>query len=255
MKRIEQYGLQWIVSLEFDENDKERVFLKQNGLIFSGGFDISLFWGPHIYINKMYLQENFTKRTPYNLPPQRFFSKELEPLCHQADRTNPLHWYNTLWNGFAFSKKAFKKDRRSDFWKMSLTAAIGSAKEAEHVVYLFIVDYLIARDSHKDVYRMRVDSSNNYPFLYVEDEIYEQLPQIWTIQDLYNINKDDYEPYKKQQEQLWYNIAEARTQHKPVEITVYDKANKPVIYTERIVYGVPLPTIVTQKQQQEEKER
>jgi len=47
---------------------------------------------------------------------------------------------------------------------MSLPTAIGSAKEAEHVVYLFILDYLIARDSHKDVYRMRVDSSNNYPF-------------------------------------------------------------------------------------------
>jgi len=36
--------------LEFDENDKERVFLKQNGLIFSGGFDISLFWD--IYLHK-----------------------------------------------------------------------------------------------------------------------------------------------------------------------------------------------------------
>jgi len=40
-----------------------------------------------------------------------------------------------------------------------------------------------------------------------------------------------------------YNIAEARAQHKPAKIIVYDDYKKPVVYTERIVHGVALPTI------------
>lgn len=40
-----------------------------------------------------------------------------------------------------------------------------------------------------------------------------------------------------------YNIAEARAQHKPAKIIVYDDCKKPVVYTERIVHGVALPTI------------
>jgi len=77
--KIERYGLQWAVQFSEkynpDGNDiisvfsRRRVFLRQNGLIFSGRLAIHPFHGPYINVRNV-----VHKDVEYELPqPQWFF--------------------------------------------------------------------------------------------------------------------------------------------------------------------------------------
>jgi len=247
MEQIDQYGLHWTVKERPFEYGGRAVFLKQNALVFGGFLDIKLFWGPYIYVEKVYLREDCKENGVYNLPnAQCFFAPELEPLCNQSGMSNLIHWYHTLHNGFTFSKSAFKQDKEGEYWRMSFTTAIGSREDAFDVAKLFQEVQFSAPNSKMFVSVLKY----KYPFLWVHDRAYKLLPQKWTVDDLYNIDKEFYESFKKQYEQLWHDIAESRAQHKPIEITAYEHiTNLPVIYTERVTYGVALPTVIARDEE------
>jgi len=240
MVQVEEYGLRWTIKEKPNEYNKSRVFLKQgSGLIFTGYLDIKLFWGPYIYTENAYLREDCVDKGIYTLPQaQWFFTPALEPLFYQLGISQYTDWYHKLQNEFTFFKYAF--DRDNNYWRMSLTNATGSKEEAETVAYLFDGVRFVTQNPR--IYVNYI--GGRYPFLYVNNDTYKKLPDRWTLNDLYNIDKQFYEDTKKEHEQLWHNIAEARAQHKPAKIIVYDDYKKPVVYTERIVYGVALPTIV-----------
>lgn len=91
-----------------------------------------------------------------------------------------------------------------------------------------------------------------YPFLCVHRDTYKQLPETWTVNNLYSMNKEFYESCKKRREYLWHNIAEARAQHKPVKIpVVYNNYSLIQTYSERTTpYGINFPTILMDEENQ-----
>jgi len=242
MIQIQQYGLQWTVKEKPNQFDDRYVFLKQcSGLVFCGRLNISLLWGPYIFVDSVYLREKYDENNMYVLPTSQWFiAPELEPLCYQFGLFSYIHWYHTLNDGFTFSKKAFKQNRYDDYWRISLTTATGSLEDAEIVADLF---HGVQLTTHSP--NMYVDILNDkYPFLCVHRDTYKQLPETWTVNNLYSINKESYESYKKRREYLWHSIVEARAQHKPVKITVSRPNTPPVVYTEKAIYGITIPTIL-----------
>lgn len=239
MVQVERYGLQWTIKEKPNEYNKSRVFLKQgSGLIFTGYLDIKLFWGPYIYTENAYLREDCVDKGIYTLPQaQWFFTPALEPLFYQLGISQYTDWYHKLQNEFTFFKYAF--DRDNNYWRMSLTTAIGSKEDAQTVAKLLgnIQQFSMLYPN------MYLEYSKGYPFLYVNDNVYNKLPDVWTISDLYNLDKKHYENYKKKREYLWYSIAEARAQHNPVQITAYDNNKNPILYTEKQMYGLMLPNV------------
>jgi len=76
---------------------------------------------------------------------------------------------------------------------MSLTTAIGS-KEDAHTVAKILGN---AQQFSMLYPNMYVDYSKGHPFLYVNSLIYRRLPDVWTIPDLYELDKDYYDNYKQ----------------------------------------------------------
>lgn len=244
MERIEQYGLQWIVR----ETTGNYVFLKQGtGLIFSGIDYVNIFWGPCVDVSGLHLDTNIDRAQRYRLPESQWF---FTSYCRHPEE---LQWYNKLHNGFQFAKKEFKESEekffkkvfklRYKYWRMSLTTATGSKEDAQIVARV-----LGNAQQFSMLYpNMYVDYSKGHPFLYVNSLIYRRLPDVWTIPDLYELDKDYYDNYKQKREYLWYSIAEARAQHKPIKITAYDYTDKPYIYTEQEKYGIALPSVLEER--------
>jgi len=126
---------------------------------------------------------------------------------------------------------------------MSLTTAIGSKEDAQIVARV-----LGNAQQFSMLYpNMYVDYSKGHLFLYVNSLIYRRLPDVWTIPDLYELDKDYYDNYKQKREYLWHSIAEARAQNKPIKITAYDYTDKPYIYTEQKKYGVAMPSVLEER--------
>lgn len=240
MERVEQYGLQWTIQ----ESPSNYVYLIQgNGLIFYGVDYVNIFWGPCIEISAPCLHTSDKRIQTYSLPEKQWF---FTSYCRYPKE---LQWYNKLQNGFKFSKKAFKERKafklQHKYWRMSLTTAIGSKEDAQTVAKLLgnIQQFSMLYPN------MYLEYSKGYPFLYVNDNVYNKLPDVWTISDLYNLDKEHYDSYKKKREYLWYSIAEARAQHKPIKIVIYDYNKKICIYTEQRVHGVAMPTVLTHEEE------
>jgi len=246
MERVEQYGLQWTIQ----ESSSNYVYLKQGGgLIFYGVDYVNIFWGPCIEISRPCLRVSTDRIETYSLLEKQWF---FTSYCRHPKE---LQWYNKLQNGFKFSKKAFKENEEQLFrktfklpykyWRMSLTTAVGSKEDAKTVAKLLgnIQQFSMLYPN------MYLEYSKGYPFLYVNDNVYNRLPNVWTVADLYELDKDYYDNYKKEHEYLWYSIAEARAQDKPIKIVMYDYNKKVCIYTEQRVYGVALPTVLSREEE------
>lgn len=102
-----------------------------------------------------------------------------------------------------------------------------------------------------------VNANNVYEkkeyFLFIDNSIYEQLPEQWTIDDIYNADKDYQDKFRQISEQLWYNIAEARQSGQPIVIFVEEEClsigSIRCIYTEqKTPYGMTLPIIIPYKE-------
>lgn len=72
------------------------------------------------------------------------------------------------------------------------------------------------------------------------------------MMNLLDINKDYYSSMKTQHELLWYNIAEARRTKQSVKINVHDPESQvPVVYTEKLVYGIAMPNVLPYEEERE----
>ena len=99
---------------------------------------------------------------------------------------------------------------------------------------------------------MQVGYYRNHATLFIDNNIYEQLPTQWTIHDLYDMNKGYYDEQKQLREILWNDIAKARANHEPIKIPVaYDSIFPVEIYSEKITkYGVKFPIILMDEENQ-----
>lgn len=85
------------------------------------------------------------------------------------------------------------------------------------------------------------------------------MPRIWTIDDIYKLDKDFQDTIKEQHEQLWYSISQAKQADQSIIIPICEE-NTMVIGTRYICteqktpYGIILPVIMPY-QEQEERER
>ena len=244
--KINKYGLQWTVKIPTDFMNP--IVLQQGGgLVFVGYPAVSLFWGPYLAVESV----SGINKHIYDLPnAQWFFAPELEDICIKYDMLEEIRWYHTLHNGFAFSKSAFKRSK--DYWCMSLTSAIKEPIiESYYVADLFDTIGFVPENP-----KLYIKYSKRYPFLYIDNDLYNSLPAKWTIHDIYNINKDYYDNIKKHHEQLWYNIAEAKQSGQPIVIFVEEEylsiGSIRCIYTEqKTPYGMTLPIIIPYKEGRE----
>jgi len=52
-----------------------------------------------------------------------------------------------------------------------------------------------------------VDYTSVRPYLYAKDEIHDNLPGVWTLNDLYEAHKQYYDSVRKARVLFWYDIA------------------------------------------------
>jgi len=240
MIQIQQYGLQWTV----DVPDPKRAVLKQGSrLTFLGDLSMHPFFGAHMTVNSVlaYIKENSTyRRIEYTLPIyQWFFAPELESMCDPQQ----VKWYHALHK--VHKKNMFKRCSDYTHWRISATNLLGETISMKKEV----VDMFFLIDHNAVVY---MDYSRDRPTLFINDNIYDKLPDQWTIDDIHNADRDYQDQFKKEHEQLWYDIAKARQNNQPVKIVVYDNTRTAHIYTEqKTSYGIVLPIVVPCEQEQE----
>jgi len=125
---------------------------------------------------------------------------------------------------------------KSKFWYVSLVDMLKTDK-----AYSSIICDMFQVAEHEHI--MQVAYYRNHATLFIDNNIYEQLHGYWTVNDLYTLDKEYQDKIREGREDSWYSIAEARVQHKPVQITAYDDNKNPIIYTEKQMYGLTLPDV------------
>lgn len=240
MEQIEEYRLRWAYQVPTNVTNNKQVILQQGtSLKFLGRPDVHPFWGPFLNIDSVF----DANKHVYKLPKEQwFFSSKFEDVCKQFFKTDYVQWYHYFNRGFAFSKNKFVRNRGGKYWHVSLAFAIGTEIDANIVGRMLKLIKCTSSD-----YRVYVAYSWGHPTLYVNDNLYSKLPTYWTMMNLLDINKDYYSSMKTQHELLWYNIAEARRTKQSVKINAYDPESQvPVVYTEKLVYGIALPDVLPQ---------
>ena len=242
LKKIQKYGLNWdLVSVQenkYYNMQKEGILKQQFGITFAGILRLHPIYGPYMDVRSVIDKD---KERYSILVPQYFFAEELEEFIDKH-----LQWYHKLRDGYVFSKSALKP--QEDKYHMSFTVLTGSVSDGRSMAVLFHqLDY------GKSVY---VENYRKRPFLFVDKNTYEQLPNKWTIYDLYNMHKEHYDEQKQFREALWYNIAKARVEHKPVKIpVVYNNYSLIQTYSERTTpYGVNFPMILMDEEKQKRRD-
>lgn len=242
MEQIEQYGLRWTVNVPADPINP--IVLKQGGgLVFLGHDTTNIFWGPYLEI-KSVMDRN---GRIYSLPEKQwFFAKEIENICLKYGMYGEIHWYHELQNGFKFPKDAFKR-KKNGYWQMPMTTALYDKIKDEMDAYAIADLFKLMHFAKNSIY---VDYTVDQPFLYIDNDTYNKLPSQWTIWDVYRINTNEYDTYRKQHEQLWYDIANARKTNRQIKINVFDpKSHTSVVYTEKVVYGIAMPDVLLQDEE------
>ncbi len=175
------------------------------------------------------------KNVEYELPqPQWFFASELEDMCN----SEKVRWYHVL---HAYHKKNLFEEihllrEKNKLWYVSLVDLLKTDK-----AYDSEIEDMFHVTEHEHV--MQVGYYRNHATLFIDNNIYEQLHGFWTINNLYTLDKEYQDKTREGREDLWYSIAEARAQHKPVRITAYDDNKNPILYTEKQMYGLMLPNV------------
>lgn len=159
-----------------------------------------------------------------------------------------------LREGYKFPKNAFKENK--NYYRMSFNTVLKNLMEKGTPI-----DADIMKDLFFKLEIPQVVFAGDYrkrPFLYVNEQTYNALPEQWTIQDLFSIHQNYYQQQRQFREQLWYDIAEARANNEPVKIPVaYTRYSPLRIYTERITpYNISFPVVLpVVTEEHEERER
>jgi len=216
---IHKYGLTWEVSVK-----GPRIRLANQGLSFISPFPVVSyhpFWG--YYVDITCVQD--IKGKHYLLPqPAIFYAEELSELpnatvSHPSDEE-------------IYTKQDF--EAYGNEYRMSLYS------DTERAYCLLIevppkIQYITG--TRKD-------------YLSITKDVYDQLPNLWIMTDLYDINKEYYDKKKQLEESIWYEIAKYRAAGKPIKIPIELQDSEAVaIYTEQIKYNIALPIIQQRKTQ------
>jgi len=216
------------------------VLQQGGGLVFVGYPAVSLFWGPYLEIDSMQDRNGDI----YDLPEkQMFFAPEIEEICLEYGMHRKAKWYHVLQDGFEFPKEAFER-KINGYWRMPMTTALYDKIKDEMDAYAIADLFKLMHFAKNSIY---VDYTIDQPFLYIDNDTYNKLPSQWTIWDVYRINTNEYDNYRKQHEQLWHDIADARKTNRQIKINVFDpKSHTSVVYTEKVVYGIAMPDVLLQ---------
>lgn len=243
MMQIEQYGLQWTI----DVLDSKHVTLKQSdGLTFLGKLSIHPVWGPYIVVNHIsafVVTNNTYKKREYELAQtQWFFVPELEDMCD----SKRVRWYHILHE--THEKNMFKLN--SDNWYVLMTDLL----REKQISFDDVFDLFYPITSSQISFATFLNTGE--VALFIENDTYKQLPRIWTIDDIYKLDKDFQDTIKEQHEQLWYSISQAKQADQSIIIPICEE-NTMVIGTRYICteqktpYGMILPVIIPYQEQEE----
>jgi len=134
---------------------------------------------------------------------------------------------------------------------MSLTTAIGSKEDANIVAELFQSIRFVTHGP-----KIYVTFHGQFPFLNIDGDTYNNLPSKWSVISLYAIDATYYNSARRQNERLWYDIADARQSRQPIVIFVEEEClslgSIRCICTEQVTpYGIILPVMMPYQKQEE----
>lgn len=181
---IEKYGVQWNVTAKESGRDVE-VSLRNGGLWFIGDYR-----GAYVQVHTVKVNDYF-----YPMIPIFFYSKELESFTElTADTRQIKKLYDDLRSGRTFPKDLFKSNNNTYF------LAINSEDSAA-LRKLFVPVEI------EDV--CKIDPDDFY-IVAIDKHIYEQLPDPWTITDLFKPISKEIDAICYAEEDIWRDIAEYR---------------------------------------------
>lgn len=199
--QLNKYGVQWEVIAKPVKDDVE-ITITNGGLSFIGNLEIDICLGFYIWVGRID-KEHITSE------PMLFYAEELEQFCDLTNETaEQKKWYHKLRDGYKFHKSPplysmkYEDDEETDF----IPLLVDEYKEISGLLTTI----------PKAIYV--------YPWkrelLTVRKDIYEQLPDPWTVQDLYAPIQKQIEYMYNIFEQPWREIAERRAAEKPIKIIV-----------------------------------
>jgi len=182
---VQEYHLKWDITATPDG----KMYITQQGLIFKCDAFVYLhpFWS--YYVNVSHVLD--AKYNEHLMPlTQGFYSQKLANIPNVTVQ---------------YTQKEYKYDKMSfSRYKMYYYMPIVSKEEMDLFESIEIPNRLI------------VDSYNAN--LLLSRNLYMDLPEVWTMQDIYKLNNVYYDQEKEPQEMLWYTIALARKNNMPVTI-------------------------------------
>ncbi len=184
---IEKYGVQWNVTAKESGRDVE-VSLRNGGLWFIGDLGLDLYRGAYVQVHTVKINDYF-----YPMIPIFFYSKELESFTElTADTRQIKKLYDDLRSGRTFPKDLFKSNNNTYF------LAINSEDSAA-LRKLFVPVEI------EDV--CKIDPDDFY-IVAIDKHFYEQLPDPWTITDLFKPISKEIDAICYAEEAIWRDIAE-----------------------------------------------
>lgn len=243
--KINKYGLQWTV----DASNPNRVVLKQgNGFTFLGKLSIHPVWGAYIVVNHIsafVVTNNTYKKREYELAQtQWFFVPELEDMCD----SKRVRWYHILHE--PHEKNMFKLN--SDNWYVLMTDLL----REKQISFDDVFDLFYPITSSQISFATFLNTGE--VAFFIENDTYKRLPKIWTIEDIYKLDKDFQDTIKEQHEQLWYSISQAKQADQSIIIPICECEENTIVIGTRYIcteqktpYGIILPVIMPYQEQEE----
>lgn len=241
MVQIERYGLQWTV----DASNPNKIVLKQgNGFTFLGKLLMHPVWGAYIGVTRVRafvnINNTYEKKECWLPNPQLFFVQELESMCD----TKQTRWYHALHE--THEKSMFRQSE--DNWFVLMRDLLGEKQVYYDDVFNMFFPMFNWPILRLDNVRTSFNTYHSDVALFIDNSIYEQLPEQWTIDDIYNADKDYQDEFRQISEQFWYNIAEARQSGQPIVIFVDIGSIRCIYIEQKTPYGMTLPIIIPYKE-------
>jgi len=257
--QIIAYGIPWSVKLR-DEEGNVSIKHGGSGITFVGKPYVHPFWGPYIDAGWVYIKDE----SYYMIRNQWFIAPELEQLSDyrmlDLYRTE-IDIYKTSQSKCTFSKSAFKDSYEFDDeefimpnepeWKMPLKTIFDKIKKYTNYTIKTIEDAtynMLQRANHYPF--VYVDYTSVRPYLYAKDEIHDNLPGVWTLNDLYEAHKQYYDSVRKARELLWYDIA-AKVDKETIKLVTIDYSVFGKLATlcveQPLSYGITTSVVIPRK--------
>jgi len=234
---VNKYGINWLI-IELNKSSGNYVHLsaKNNGLCWEGVLNCDLYKGPFLALVHIKSRD----RALYNVQGRfRLYSPELEQFGYKNQELKRMfYWYHILQDKYTFSKSMFKP--YGTRYRMSLTSALKKDADVTYDDILAVANLFnniplySPQFREPDMYIIRVKSRD---FLVINDNIYNNLPSKWTVQDLTSLLDNQKNSVYQMYEQFWQEIAEHRAKNKPVKLLINNKDIQ-IVREEFSKYGI-----------------